>query len=684
MESGELRQRRGFLLAWVGLLLVAALTVLANAAQAAPPSTPWTWGANTYGELGTGGTAPRTTPAPVDLESVVDAHGGREHVVALRADGTVWTWGSNQHGQLGTGGSSNRSTPAQVPGLSGVVAVETGHNHSMALTSDGRIWAWGYNADGQLGDGTTTLRRTPVRVAGVVDAVAIAGGRDMAYAVRADGTVLGWGRNTEGQVGDGTTTRRTSPVAVSGLDQVVRIAGGRDHGLAVRTDGSVWSWGSNDYGQLGLGNSGAATDRLVPVQVIASGMSDVTAGAHHSYALAADGTVRSWGRNYRANLGDGTTSTRTRPVTVREVSGAVSIASGRDHGLAVLADGRVRAWGENSSGQLGDGSTTDRSTPVLVPGVTDAVQAGGGGGAYSVVLVGSGTPPANQPPVARIEVSCQGSTCTYSGATSSDPDGQVVAWSWELPGGEQASGEEVTQTDVAPGEHVVRLSVADDDGATDAVTATVTVQPPGPGSVTHVGEATQNANTQTPTVTAPAGVEAGDRMVLSVSINRAGSLTVPAGWSLLGTVSDGTEVRSWVLTRVAAAGTAGSQVRVSLDAYAKSATHLSVHRGAGEPAVTGRAETVTTAVHSAPAASAATAGSTVLRTWVDKLSTAHDWTVPASLTPRAATRGSGGGLLTSVLADQTGVAAGPVPAVAADAGLASGKAIAWTVVLPPS
>jgi alpha-tubulin suppressor-like RCC1 family protein len=105
--------------------------------------------------------------------------------------------------------------------------------------------------------------------------------------------------------------------------------------------------------------------------------------------LRADGQVNAWGRNYRANLGDGTTTLRTRPVLVRNVADAVSIGSGRDFGQAVLADGRLRMWGDNASGQLGDGTLTRRTTAILVPGVTGAVKAGGGGAAYAVVLVGS-------------------------------------------------------------------------------------------------------------------------------------------------------------------------------------------------------------------------------------------------------------------------------------------------------
>lgn len=667
----------------VALVAASWVGVTGQPAQAAPPSTPWSWGGNSYGELGTGGTASRLTPAAVGLDNVIDLHGGREHVVALRADGTVWTWGSNQHGQLGNGQTANRSTPGQVAGLANIVAVETGHNHSMALGADGSVWSWGYNADGQLGDGTTTLRRTPVRVSGVSDAIAIVAGRDMAYAIRANHTVVGWGRNDEGQVGDGTTVRRLTPVAVQGLTGVTQIAGGRDHALAVRTDGSVWAWGSNDYGQLGLGNAGTATDRLVPTQVVSAGMAEVAAGAHHSYARGIDGTVSSWGRNYRSNLGDGTATQRTRPVAVRGVADAVSIGSGRDHGLAVLGNGRVMAWGENGAGQLGDGTTTDRPLAVLVPGVQNAVQAGGGGAEYSVVLVADQVLP-NTPPVARASVACDGTDCTFSGATSSDSDGQIVNWAWAFDDGGTASGVQVARQQ-ALGQHQATLTVTDNDGATASTTIDFEVVPPSTGTeVSFVGSASQNANTTQTAVVVPSTVQTGDRLLMVLTLNRAGAITVPTGWSSIGEVSDGTDVRSWVLTRAAQAGAAGSTVRVTLDAYSKVATHLVAYRDAGLPVAIGRAEPGSTAVHAAPAGNVQTAGSAGLWLWADKVSAPHGWTLPAPLTNRGVTQGSGGGLLTSVAGDRLALPAGPLAAVSADAGVVASKAIAWTVVVPPA
>lgn len=678
----------------VGLVAALGLLVPAQAVDAAAPTAArvspggvvWTWGANSFGQLGDGTTTARTTPGPVPgLDDVVDLHGGREHVIALRGDGTVWTWGSNQQGQLGLGTSTNRPTPTRVPGLADVQAVETGHNSSLALMADGTVRTWGLNADGQAGDGTTTLRRSPVSVVGLGDAVAIAAGRDMSYAIRAGGTVAAWGRNDEGQLGDGTTVRRTTPVRVGSLTDVVGIAGGRDHGLALRGDGTVWAWGSNDYGQLG---DGTTTDRTAPVQVM-SGATEVIAGAQHSYALRSDGTVAAWGRNYRANLGDGTTTTRTRPVSVRNLSSVVSIGSGRDTGTAVLADGRLMAWGRNSTGQVGDGTTTNRTTPVVVPGVTGAVLAGGGGAEYATVLVSAGPLPP-QDPVATFTATCDDRSCAFDASGSHDPDGLVVGYDWDFGDGTttSATGAVTTHDYATAGTFTVALIVTDDSGATAAATRQVVAEdvPAPPVGPQWRATSSMDSNSSRPSIVVPALVQAGDRLLLFVSTNRAATLTTPTGWTIVGTVSDGIDVRSWVLTRAATAGLAGTNLTLRLDATSKVGLALIAYVGAGAPsALVGRPETSSaTSTHAAPAATVASDASTVLRYYVDKSATAHAWTLAPVLVQRAATTGSGSGFLTAVLADQGGVAAGTAPALTATSGISSSKAVAWTVVLPPA
>ena len=61
----------------------------------------------------------------------------------------------------------------------------------------------------------------------------------------------------------------------------------------------------------------------------------VAAGSNHNLALDKDGTLWSWGYNYRGQLGNGTTANSSLPVKVIGVSDVVSIAAGYYNSFAV-------------------------------------------------------------------------------------------------------------------------------------------------------------------------------------------------------------------------------------------------------------------------------------------------------------------------------------------------------------
>jgi alpha-tubulin suppressor-like RCC1 family protein len=112
----------------------------------------------------------------------------------------------------------------------------------------------------------------------------------------------------------------------------------------------------------------------------------VTAGALHSVALLADGTVLTWGEGSRGQLGSGSKTDRVLATPVTGLPLVARVGNGRDHTVAIAqGSGEVYAWGMNVFGQLGDGTTRFRLRPVRVPGVTGALQAGGGRG-YTVLL----------------------------------------------------------------------------------------------------------------------------------------------------------------------------------------------------------------------------------------------------------------------------------------------------------
>ena len=318
----------------------------------------------------------RTAPLTLRVLRANTLAAGGYFSAAVKPNGEVWSWGDNTYGQLGraTTGTSD-STPAWVSPSDDVVSLSLGEYHAIALTNDGRVVTVGRDNFGQLGDGPVDSSGTSsapnlrdnILPAGV-KAVAVEAGRYYSLALTSEGTVYAWGRNDVGQLGLGTTAQQDSPALISGFNGVIALAAGDDHTLALKADGTVWAWGDNPNGELGTGN-------LLPsyVPVVVAGLSDVkaiAAGGNHSVALLADGTVRTWGYNNHGQLGNGSTTNSNVPVQVTGLTGVVGIAAGYEFTLAVLSNGTVKAWGHDDSFQLGNGATAgDQTTPVDVQGI---------------------------------------------------------------------------------------------------------------------------------------------------------------------------------------------------------------------------------------------------------------------------------------------------------------------------
>lgn len=224
----------------------------------------------------------------------------------------------------------------------------------------------------------------------LTNVVQVSAGREHTCALTA-GAVKCWGRNDFQQIGDGTQTIRQSPVEVVGLGSGVQaISAGSYHTCALTQAGNVKCWGTD-----ALLNP---TLLLVPYDIagLPNNIQAISAGGAHTCALTATGGVLCWGNNQFGQLGDGTTTDRSAPVPVLNLSSGVqAISAGGDftsegHTCALTGSGGVKCWGDNRNGQLGDGTSINRSSPVDVTAFTSGISAIGVGSSNTCAATQAG------------------------------------------------------------------------------------------------------------------------------------------------------------------------------------------------------------------------------------------------------------------------------------------------------
>ncbi len=359
----------------------------------------YSWGGNASGQLGNRTTVNSVVAGHVQNGAIISKlASGYYHTIALMSDGNLYGWGRNSNGgSVGNGSSTNVNFPVAVNTTSTPMAGKTitdiasNGYHNLALDSDGVLYAWGAGGSGQMGDGSKTSRNKPVAVAVAGTPLEgktvrqLAAGEFNSMALTTDGKIYSWGRGTNGLLGNGTVVDMANPVPVevdaTGTPMagktIIQIAVGVNNAYALDSAGVVYSWGCTASGALGNGTTTGSTTstsctagvapKPVAVDTASTPMAskvivEIGAGSAFAMARTAAGETYAWGSNGSGRLGDGTTTTRTKPVLVPVV--LQKLAVGYTMASGIGADGYMYSWGANDYYQQANGTTTSVTTPT--------------------------------------------------------------------------------------------------------------------------------------------------------------------------------------------------------------------------------------------------------------------------------------------------------------------------------
>uniref|UniRef100_A0A0K6SAB2 RCC1-like domain-containing protein n=1 Tax=Chromera velia CCMP2878 TaxID=1169474 RepID=A0A0K6SAB2_9ALVE len=388
------------------------------------------WGSDEFGQMCQGTTAyDRKSPVLI-ATGVMQAVGGRDHVLFQKSDGTLFGCGRNHVGQLGLSASTtfiSSQTVIPIPGGSSVTSLmKSGPLGDASIVLTPSPVVFGQNEYGKLGTGMNATEFTPRALKGIgsdtctsvpsscapnAETNSSALGVRHSLLLSKTGSVYASGRNDFGQLGSGDEVSSNVFKRVLGVCNAVSACAGFRHSLVLEENGEVKAFGSNDAGQLGVGESvdQLETPRTVTVEG-ASSLVGVACGHRFSLVWDSEGRVFSTGENSVGQLGNGTWGSGTEKSSFMRVTAGglsaervVAAATGSDHALVLCDSGKLFSWGGNDHGQLGHGDTTDRSVPTEMTSASSAAR-------ISEISVGSLSS------LVRTE------------------DGEVYGWGWDTHG----------------------------------------------------------------------------------------------------------------------------------------------------------------------------------------------------------------------------------------------------------
>lgn len=368
----------------------------------APSGNIYSWGANSYGQLGNGTTGIRqnmptlfTIAALNEGETILNFYLADLYGFAMTSEGRFFTWGETPNGRFLT---PTLFTIGVLNVNETITSVHTNavSNSTFFITSENRIFVQGSNIHGQLGRGTSgpsAGAATPVliSIAGlnageVVERFSI--GAVFSLAITSQNRIFGTGENRGGQIGNGTTTGQNSFVLSDTTnlngETIDFIQSGREHTFLITSSGKIFVWGVNTVGTGSTYGNGTSDNVLLPTEMVYSFLNvgetivELEVGSLHNYVRTSAGRLFAWGFGGEGRLANGTNNASVTPIIFTTPSLEVGetivniISSPGPVSYMITSTNRTLAWGRGMDGQIGDadpnvGSATSvKGSPIFI------------------------------------------------------------------------------------------------------------------------------------------------------------------------------------------------------------------------------------------------------------------------------------------------------------------------------
>lgn len=420
------------------------------------------------------------------LQNVVAIAGRR----ALLADGTVFQWQP-------TAGGNAISTPVQIPGITNAVALPDARQN-IATLIDGRLVGWQFGEDD-----ATPSSAYPIDMPLVGEVLSVA--RDHVVDVAC-------GRVWKTSLTEHYDEDRDPVAFVPSAEPLIGYGGASLCSNSTLGHVAFIFVTGQGSGTISASNGTVSCNNIVP-----TGARRLCWWFGNADAQAVFTAVPDEGSSFRDWRWDcASTSTQSAPIADVRVNTEKSqslckvtfdagddTAPPPDRTLSVLVNGAGSVssdpggvdCGSDCSETFADGTTITLTATASTGSVFDNWSDNGCTNnrtmaSISISMTNDRTcianfitaPTGNMPPTASLVTTPQspvdlGSTVTFDGSPSSDPDGNIVTWEWDFNGDDvnDASGEIVMFTFQTAGNRVIRLRVTDNDGLTAEATGIVDV-----------------------------------------------------------------------------------------------------------------------------------------------------------------------------------------------------------------